>query len=633
MTTMHDFSSFPSSTRKKRVDLHCHSRASTEADEAMLQVLSCPESFSDPARIYAQARQRGMDFVTITDHDSISGVGEIHHLPDVLVGEEVTSYFPEDHCKMHILVWGITPSDHQIIQTFREDVYGLAEYIYESRIAHAVAHPLYRQNGMLKRWHVERLLLMFKGFECLNGAHALTHRAAFEPMIKRLSVNEIRRLQRVHNRKALWPMPWEKSRTGGSDDHSLLNIGRTWTEFPEHVNSCQDILDCIRECRCEPGGEAGSSIKLAHNFYGVGLQYYNRKISGGKGARSAMIRRLVGNTEPIGPIGRPVMTLGRAAIQAKNRIGEFLGFNKKAAGTQRLGQLFAESALQRLGESKEICDALQMGRAALAEHQPMFDLICRINRDVTSGIFADVAKSLANGKVGGIFDAVSATLAQQSLLMPYYFALFHQNQERHLLGELTGKKNVPERPSLRIGFFTDATDETSPAGQLVSELSQYSRLFDLQLTTFTCDAANWPPDAMGKDFVPLTKVAIPTTDVYLRIPPVLEILQAADCEQFDVILVNTCGPMALCGKLAAAMLRVPVVAVRHEDFSRQVLDATQGDYRLCAAAGAYSAWFYGSTKPASGTAAEIWDACLEALPTDEAKAVEFDPDIPETVGV
>ena len=103
----------------KRIDLHCHSRASTEADEAMLQAIRCPESFSEPRDIYDQAKRRGMDFVTITDHDSIAGVREIAGMANVLVGEEVTCYFPEDRCKIHLLTWGITSEDHAEMQRSR----------------------------------------------------------------------------------------------------------------------------------------------------------------------------------------------------------------------------------------------------------------------------------------------------------------------------------------------------------------------------------------------------------------------------------------------------------------------------------------------------------------------------------
>src|SRR2546423_10975834 len=80
----------------KRVDLHCHSDASNRAAEVLLNAISCPECYSTPDQVYGQAKRRGMDFVTITDHDSIAGVSKIAERDDVLVGEELTCWFPED---------------------------------------------------------------------------------------------------------------------------------------------------------------------------------------------------------------------------------------------------------------------------------------------------------------------------------------------------------------------------------------------------------------------------------------------------------------------------------------------------------------------------------------------------------
>src|SRR5829696_7099805 len=75
----------------KRVDLHCHSDASNKAAEVLLNAISCPECYSDPLDVHAQAKRRGMDFVTITDHDTIDGVMSLREKrDDVLVGEEVT---------------------------------------------------------------------------------------------------------------------------------------------------------------------------------------------------------------------------------------------------------------------------------------------------------------------------------------------------------------------------------------------------------------------------------------------------------------------------------------------------------------------------------------------------------------
>src|ERR1043165_708496 len=97
----------------KRIDLHCHSDASNKAAEVILNAIACPECYSDPLEVHAQAQRRGMDFVTITDHDTIDGVVALSKLrSDVLIGEEVTCWFPEDECKLHLLVYGIEPQQH-----------------------------------------------------------------------------------------------------------------------------------------------------------------------------------------------------------------------------------------------------------------------------------------------------------------------------------------------------------------------------------------------------------------------------------------------------------------------------------------------------------------------------------------
>ena len=224
-----------------RADLHCHSIASNEADEALLNAIQCPESYSDPIEVYDQARRRGMDFVTVTDHDSIDGVTTLLSRPNVLVGEEVTCYFPEDHCKIHLLVWGHSKADHDAMQAVAQDIYKVAEYVESRRLAHSVAHPVYRQNDILERWHLERLALMFKGFECLNGAHSALHREALEPFIDGLTPQRIAEMSERHGIAPRWPRPWIKARTGGSDDHGLFNIGRTWTEFPADAKTVDDI--------------------------------------------------------------------------------------------------------------------------------------------------------------------------------------------------------------------------------------------------------------------------------------------------------------------------------------------------------------------------------------------------------
>jgi hypothetical protein len=616
----------------KRADLHCHSRASTEADEAMLQAIRCPESYSEPGEIYAQARARGMDFVTITDHDSIAGVGELAGVPDVLVGEELTCYFPEDRCKIHLLVWGITPSDHDALQRNAGDIYAVARYVEQHRIAHAVAHPLYRQNGVLDRRHVERLILIFSGFECLNGAHSMTHREVFEPLLDDLDAAEIRRLERAHRLDAVGAKPWIKTRTAGSDDHGLFNVGRTWTEFPADTRTVDQLLECLRQGRCRPGGEAGSSIKLAHNFFGVGMRYYTRQLAqSNAGGSGRMLRRMLGEQAPPSRLSAAAAACGIYARGIPRKIGRFLGVAKPARGTKLLGELLMSSAMKRAAGAGTLLQALKEGRSPLAEHRSMFDLVCRMDRDVACGIFDAVAAAIDDGELGAVIDAISAVIAHQALLLPYLFALFHQNQERDLLNRLSKRSQSGSADFPRVGVFTDSADESKAAGRFVGDLGRFAEARGFPATIHFASqgpepAKNW------RNFAPVIDRKIAGVGVELKVPPVLELLEWSDRRQFDVILVNTAGPMGLCGWLVSKMLRAPMIAVCHDDLPARMLEMTGGDYRLTAALEAYVAWLYrsaakvltmgqGAAKisgirqrrlPAEDPLESVWDACIRA---------------------
>ena len=85
------------------VDLHLHSKASTETGNWFLKNALLPESYTSPEDAYQKAKRLGMDFVTLTDHDTIAGALEIAHHPDAFISVEVTTRFPEDGTPLHVL--------------------------------------------------------------------------------------------------------------------------------------------------------------------------------------------------------------------------------------------------------------------------------------------------------------------------------------------------------------------------------------------------------------------------------------------------------------------------------------------------------------------------------------------------
>src|SRR3954454_24856729 len=95
-----------------RVDLHCHSTASQLSKLGVQRSLGLPECATPPREVYELAKRRGMDFVTITDHDTISGALELADLPDCFISEGLTAWFACELQAVHVLCYGITPDDH-----------------------------------------------------------------------------------------------------------------------------------------------------------------------------------------------------------------------------------------------------------------------------------------------------------------------------------------------------------------------------------------------------------------------------------------------------------------------------------------------------------------------------------------
>src|ERR687896_2109574 len=155
-----------------RADLHCHSTASQLSKLGIQNAVGLPECATPPEEVYALAKRRGMDFVTITDHDTIAGVLEIADRPEVFVSEELTAHFRGEPQAVHVLCYGITPDDHEWLQRHSGDVETCAAYLHEREITCALAHPFYAVEAPLTARHRRRLAELFPIWEVRNGSPA-----------------------------------------------------------------------------------------------------------------------------------------------------------------------------------------------------------------------------------------------------------------------------------------------------------------------------------------------------------------------------------------------------------------------------------------------------------------------------
>jgi hypothetical protein len=256
------------------IDVHVHSKYSNRPSQWILKKIGCPECFTEPIDIYRIAQKRGMTHVTIADHNTIDGALEIAHLPGAFISEEITTYFPHDGCKVHVLALNITEAQHEDIQKARADIFDLARYLYEQHIIAVAAHPLYAINDRLTLNHFEQMLLLFQNFE-LNGARNDRENLCLQSVLKSLTAEKIEALADRHDLHSLHLRPWEKNIWGGSDDHSSLNIARTHTSI-EGLESIGD-LDTHHEFATRVIGRPATALTMAHNLYGIAYQFYRSK--------------------------------------------------------------------------------------------------------------------------------------------------------------------------------------------------------------------------------------------------------------------------------------------------------------------------------------------------------------------
>ena len=264
-----------SDRRFKKADLHCHSVYSTFK---YFRIANTRDSYNRPEEVYRVAKERGMDFVTLTDHDSIEGclylLNEHPDLTDFFISEEVETWFPDTRQRIHVNVFDINERQHGEIHRLRENIYDLHAYVREERILASANHMF--QNYRMRnspRQYLEEMLRMFDIFEVKNGAMASQHNRLVEDLMA--VVRE--------KRGAV-------SLVAGSDAHTLAPMARVYTVA--EAETYTDFLGKVRSGECFVwGSEMGFKVllsdvyRMVFRYYGSVLDLRNPEFTTGEKAR------------------------------------------------------------------------------------------------------------------------------------------------------------------------------------------------------------------------------------------------------------------------------------------------------------------------------------------------------------
>jgi len=236
-----------------KLDSHVHTHHSGQTSIYPLSLIM-RESYNTPEGVYRLAKARGMDLVTVTDHDQIGGALSISHYPDVIVGSEVTGVFPNDNVRVHLNVFGLSATQHVEMQRLRKDVLELLPYLRRERLFTSLNHVASGINGPLTAAHVAALLPWVDALETNNGSRLPAQNLTAQCLAE----------------------AGGKPGIAGSDAHTLRGVGLTWTEVPG-ARTRDEFMAGLWEGRCRIGGRQGSYFTLAGDMLRFAAGFYRER--------------------------------------------------------------------------------------------------------------------------------------------------------------------------------------------------------------------------------------------------------------------------------------------------------------------------------------------------------------------
>ncbi len=556
-----------------RIDLHVHSMYSKQPTQWLLQRIGTQESYTDIEEVYTIAKNRGMDFVTITDHNAIEGALKLveHHPDDTFVSVEVTTYFPENGCKIHVLIYDLNEQQFREINRIRSSIYDLHNYLQEENLAHSVAHATLSINGKLTFETLEKLILLFDVFEGLNGARDSSYNMIWRQVLMNLAPEDIERLYDKHHIEPFSDDPWTKGFTGGSDDHAGLFIGQTFTVA--ECKTLDEYIQSIREKRTIAKGRSSDFKMMAFTFYKVACDFSTRTTANESKGLLGLVNSILFENKR--PSIRSRLAMRRMKSRRKN--------DRDKIVVRFLNDLIA--------------DFVSNGRLSIDEKiDKIYDGIAVMADDFLAMILASLENDFKNGNMSGLIESFSAILPAIFLSAPFFSALKYLSRERELSTRLkTEFIDKDKNSENRTLWFSDTVHDLDGVATTLQNLTwnTYNDTHSIKLVISS-------PGLEKEATFPFTAINLPsiysyTPDFYksytLHVVSLLKSIEMIYKERPDEIIISTPGPIGLLGLMAAKFLGIPTIGIYHTDYTERVKLLANGDL-LTDPIESYTRWFY-----------------------------------------
>jgi glycosyltransferase involved in cell wall biosynthesis/predicted metal-dependent phosphoesterase TrpH len=536
--------------------MHCHSTASQLSRLGVQRSLGLPECATPPEEVYELAKRRGMDFVTITDHDTIDGALELADRPDCFISEELTVRFAGEPQAVHVLCYGITPGDHEWLQAHAGDVEACAAFLHENEIACALAHPFFNVAEPLTRRHRRRLAELFPIWEVRNGS-----RAAELNMPAVVYID-------THGGTGI----------GGSDDHAGVDIGRTFTEAPA-VSTPEEFLAHLRAGEAEARGEQGSAAKWTH----AAMALATRALGEGGAAAAPdpsavmkMVERVVSEgAEREGAVAADIGPDDARALLDAWLDGVGIDLRGRALISHLQDSEFSHADLYR--RARRIHDR-------------------RLRRAVAEGSEA-VSRGDVGAAIGGLFGALVPAV-------PYAPSAAFLGAEKAKLRNREGERG-------KVALIADGIGSMHGVTHTIEQI-RYRGVPGFEVEVIGTDPG------VDRRLPAATEIEMPFYEgLTLGVPGLPDLVETVAEGGYDLVHVTAPGPAGVAATLLSRVTGVPLLASYHTELA-DYAGLRSGDTGLEAAARYALGAFYGAPRLVLSPSPSA-DASLAALGTESGR--------------
>ena len=470
---------------------------------------------------------------------------------------------------MHVLVWGIDEAVHAELQELRFNVFELVGHLRREGIAHALAHPASLIAGGLRDDQLEAILGLFDVWEVRNGLSSRGENELAEELAGKASALRPPSSAVGHATRGI-------GACAGSNDHSGLDIGTTYTAF----SGGGDLLTALMAGRGSPVGEHGSTAKLAHNGVAAFL--------GARLDQGLAIRTLAG-------VGRLPLLWSALRQPAGRRAAAgaiSLASSASRVVTPHRGSP-SSAAMREIGRRLTDGDPLGRGLSHERLQTAVNDAWRAAMHEIIAGMKAESLQALVRDK-----RRLSDLGRAQSLLGPYLLAAgFYARQQRNASAvreRLAARGLLQPRPASsmpRVAMFTDTFDEINGVATVLREVQRHGLELGWPMTIVS--AGTERSSEPGREVFQAVDTA--AVDLYPSFPlallPLLEVLRWCQDQEVEVIHAATPGPVGMAALLVAGSLDVPLVGTYHTDLPSLGFHLTR-DHLVKEALWAYVRAFY-----------------------------------------